>query len=71
MEYGITHPRWLLLDSPGLGKSITAIYIAQELKRLKNIEHCLIICGVNTLKTNWIKEIKKHSDLSACILGQK
>ena len=71
VEYGITHPRWLLLDSPGLGKSITAIYIAQELKRLKNIEHCLIICGVNTLKTNWIKEIKKHSDLSACILGQK
>lgn len=71
IEFGLAHDKWLLLDAPGLGKSLQLIYLAQELKRTQHIDHCLIICGVNTLKYNWVNEIQKHSDLSCKILGQK
>ena len=71
IEYGLNHDKWLLLDAPGLGKTKQIIHLAEELKAQKNLEHCLIICGINTLKTNWKKEIAKHSKLSAIILGEK
>ena len=71
IQYGLNHNKWLLLDAPGLGKTLQLTYLAQELKHRKNIEHCLIICGINTLKTNWKKEIQKHSDLSCMILGER
>lgn len=71
IEYGLNHDKWLLLDAPGLGKTLQMIYLAQELKERENIEHCLIICGINTLKFNWKNEIEKHSDLSCKILGER
>lgn len=71
IKYGLAHDKWLLLDAPGLGKSLQLIYLAKELKQRENIQHCLIICGVNTLKANWKKEIQIHSDLSCRILGEK
>ena len=71
IEYGLNHDRWLLLDAPGLGKSLQLLYLAEELKKRDNIEHCLIVCGVNTLKMNWLKEIEKHSSLNGKILGQR
>ena len=71
IEYGLNHNKWLLLDAPGLGKSLQMIYLAEELKKRDNIEHCLIICGINTLKHNWKKEIEKHSSLSCKILGER
>lgn len=60
----------MLLDVPGLGKTLQTIYIAQELKKKEKLEHCLVICGVNTLKSNWKSEIEKHSNLSCRILGE-
>lgn len=71
IAFGLAHDFWLLLDAPGLGKSLQLIYLAEELKRRNNIEHCLIICGINTLKTNWKTEIEKHSSLDCTILGQR
>jgi SNF2 family DNA or RNA helicase len=71
IQYGLNHDKWLLLDSPGLGKTLQLIYLAQELKNRNKIEKCLIICGINTLKTNWKKEIQKHSSLSSMILGER
>ena len=71
IEWLINHPNSLLLDAPGLGKSIQVIYTAEELRTQKGIKHCLIICGINTLKNNWKKEIQKHSDLSCIIIGEK
>ena len=70
ISYGINHDRWLLLDEPGLGKTLQALYIAEELHHRKTVDHCLIICGINTLKTNWMREIKAHSSLDGIILGQ-
>lgn len=71
IQYGLNHDKWLLLDAPGLGKTLTMIYLAEEIKKRDNIEHCLIICGKNILKTNWKNEIKKFSSLSSHILGEK
>ena len=51
--------------------TLQMIYLAQELKRLRGIKHCLIICGINTLKFNWKKEILTHSNLSCKILGER
>lgn len=71
VQYGLNTDNWLLLDDPGLGKTLSIILLAQELKQKENIEHCLVICGINTLKTNWKNEIKKFSNLSCKILGEK
>ena len=71
IEFGLNKDRWLLLDAPGLGKTLQLIYLAQELKEKEGIEHCLIICGLNTLKNNWKDEIHKHSDMSCMILGER
>ena len=71
IQWGLQHDSWLLLDAPGLGKSLQLIYLAEELKRRHNIQHCLIVCGINTLKTNWKNEIEKHSNLDCTILGQR
>lgn len=71
INYGLNHDSWLLLDAPGLGKTLQLTYLAQELKERHGLQHCLIICGINTLKTNWKNEIEKHSDLSCRILGQR
>lgn len=71
ITFGLQHDDWLLLDSPGMGKTLQMIYLAEELKAQKGLEHCLIICGINTLKANWKKEIQKYSTLSCRILGEK
>lgn len=70
IEYGLSHNGWLLLDDQGLGKTLQMIYLAESLKKVHNIEHCLIICGVNGLKYNWESEIHKFSDLDCTILGK-
>ena len=71
IKYGLSNDCWLLLDPPGLGKTLQIIYIAEELQSRGELEHCLIVCGINTLKANWEKEIKKHSKLDCVILGKK
>ena len=71
IQFGLNHDKCLILDQPGLGKTLQCIYIAQERYYKGEIEHCLIVCGLNTLKFNWKKEIEQHSDLSVRILGQR
>lgn len=65
------HPKWLLLDSMGLGKTNEIIMLAETLKRRGLIDHCLIICGVDSLRQNWKREIKKFSTESCIVLGEK
>ena len=71
IKYGLSHDRWLLLDSPGLGKTASIIHLAEELKKQKGLEHCLIICGIATLRANWEKEIKFHSDETFVTIGKR
>lgn len=70
-NYHVKHKQWLLLDSMGLGKTLEIIGAAELLYKRGLIEHCLIICGVNSIKENWLNEIKKYSSLSGTILGRK
>ena len=64
-------PKWLLLDSMGLGKTNEIIWYAETLKRRGLIDHCLIICGVDSLRQNWKKEIGRFSTESCIVLGEK
>ena len=70
INYGLAQEKWLLLDSMGLGKTNSIIWLAETLKRRGVIDHCFIICGVNSLKQNWKKEIVKFSSESAVVLGE-
>lgn len=70
INYGLSHEKWLLLDSMGLGKTNSIIWLAETLKRRGLIDHCFIICGVNSLKQNWKKEIAKFSTESSIVLGE-
>lgn len=71
IKFGLTHDKWLLLDDMGLGKTASIIHIAEELKYQGKIKHCLIICGIATLRGNWKKEIKLHSNESFIVIGEK
>lgn len=71
VEYGLKYDKWFLGDEQGLGKSKQAIDIAVARKIAYNYKHCLIVCGVNTLKWNWANEVHIHSDEGAYILGQR
>ena len=72
VRYGLSgHKKWLLLDVPGCGKTKQLIDLAFELKQRKEVSKCLVVCGINTLKENWVSEIHKHSDLSCRILGER
>ena len=69
-NYGLQHDRWLLADEQGLGKTKQVIDIAVAKKLQKGYKHCMIICGVNGLKWNWVNEVHTHSNEDAYILGQ-
>lgn len=71
LEYGLKHDRWFLGDQQGCGKTKQVIDIAVARKIKYNYKHCLIVCGVNTLKWNWANEIHTHSDEECWILGQR
>lgn len=71
VKYGIENTSWLLGDQQGLGKTKQMIDLAVWKKHHEGLKHCLVICGVNNLKYNWLEEIYKHSDEDACILGKR
>lgn len=71
IEYGLNHDKFINADQPGLGKSLQSICIA-DIRMLNNEVHqCLVVCGVNTLKSNWLNEINMHSYNDAFILGTR
>lgn len=70
IQYGLNNDKWLLLDDMGLGKALTAIYIAELYYHLGLIKKVLVICGLNSLKWNWESEISRHSKLPGKILGK-
>lgn len=69
VKYGLEHDKFLLGDQQGLGKTKQAIDIA--VARKGQFKHCLIVCGVNSLKWNWLEEIKIHSNEKGHLLGSR
>ena len=67
--YSKDHTKFLLADQQGLGKSKQALDIAVSKKG--QMKHCLIVCGVNELKWNWVNEVAVHTNEHAHILGFK
>lgn len=71
VEFGLNNNCWILGDEQGLGKTKQIIDLATILKQQGKIKHCLIICGVNSLKSNWFNEINTHSNEKGFILGTR
>ena len=73
INYGLNpeHEKFLLLDSMGLGKSLEIVGLAETLHRRGEIDHCMIVCGVDSLRQNWKREIQKFSNLDVLVLGEK
>lgn len=69
LKFGLNHDKWFLGDEMGLGKTKQAIDISVARKHIYGYRHCLIVCGVNTLKWNWVNEISIHSNENSHILG--
>lgn len=54
------------------GKTLQAITLARYKKEHNKLKHCLIICGVNSLKWNWQREVSKFcKNEKAIVLGTK
>ncbi len=68
-EYGMRRNRYLLADEMGLGKTLQSLLVACGKEQLYGTKHCLIICGVNSVKENWLEEIKKHTHKKGYILS--
>lgn len=72
VQYGLNHHNFLLLDEQGLGKTLQLITLARYKKEHQGLKHCLIICGINSLKWNWQREVEKFcKNEKAIVLGTK
>lgn len=67
----MNNDKFLLLWEAGLGKSLEVISVALKRRELGQINHCLIVCGVNTIKYTLAEEVKKHTGLNALVLGNR
>lgn len=70
-HFGMQRNAFLIADDQGLGKSLESITIAVGKKEMYGYRHCLVICGVNSLKWNWVNEISTHSNETGYVLGQR
>lgn len=70
-HFGMQRNSCLIADDQGLGKSLESIMITVGKKAMYNYKHCLVICGVNSLKWNWVNEIFTHSNERGYVLGQR
>lgn len=59
----------LLSDEQGLGKTFQSLVAADIRMKSGEVDKCLILCGVNSLKYNWQNEIKEHLGQNSTILG--
>lgn len=68
-NYGLDKQSLLIGDEQGLGKTKESIDIV--VARKKELVKCLIVCGVNSVKYNWEKEIRIHSKEKSVIIDGK
>lgn len=68
-NYGMERDMLLIGDEQGLGKTKESIDIA--VARKKELVKCLIVCGVNSVKYNWEKEISIHSKEKSVMIDGK
>ena len=66
---GLEKDKLLIGDEQGLGKTKESIDIT--VARKEELIKCLIVCGVNSVKYNWEKEISTHSRESSVMIDGK
>ena len=71
IDYGLQHESFLIGDEMGLGKTKEALDLACIRKTRNEVHKVLIVCGDNSLKFNWLNEIKKHTNETGWILGMR
>ena len=69
-NYGMERTRFLIADEMGLGKTMESLNIAVAKKQEKGYSKCLIVCGDNSTKYNWMNEIHKHTNEEAVVFDQ-
>lgn len=68
-NYGLERDSLLIGDEQGLGKTKESIDICVARKR--DLVKTLIVCGVNSVKYNWEREIRIHSKEKCVMVDQK
>lgn len=68
---GMSDNNFILADDVGIGKTKQAIDIAVGNKYKDGFKHCLVICCIAKSQPQWVREISKHSDESAFLLGKR
>lgn len=68
-NFGLQKDMILIGDEQGLGKTKESIDIC--VARKHELVKTLIVCGVNSVKYNWEKEIQIHSQESSCMIDGK
>lgn len=71
VSFGLKHPKFLLADEPGCGKTKSVLDLAEILKKEGNVKHVLIVPCVNGLKYNWYNEVLTHTNEKPYILGTR
>lgn len=72
VRFGLKMNKFLLCDDQGLGKTKQIIDLAGCLaEQDKTFKRVLIVCGVNSLKYNWVNEISTHSNEKSWVLGTR
>ena len=71
VKYALNRGKFLLCDDQGLGKTKQIIDWACCLKAQGVTGKTLIICGVNSLKYNWLSEIELHSNERGYVIGTR
>ena len=71
IRFALTQRRFILADEQGLGKTKQIIDWSNILLHENKIKRTLIICGVNSLKYNWLQEVSIHSNKKAWVLGTR
>lgn len=71
INYGLNHPSFLNGDQPGLGKTYESLMVSEIRRQQEHLNHCLIICGVNSLQKNWQYEIETFTNQKARIVGER
>ena len=67
--YGMKKDSWLLLDEMGVGKTVTALFLAMW--KVTPGKHTLIIVGFSSLRYKWESDALEYAGVKAHILGHK
>jgi SNF2 family DNA or RNA helicase len=68
-EFASMNPRCFILNSMGLGKTITTLWALDYLRKLGIVHRALVICPISVMERTWADEIfRAFPDVTASVL---